>query len=674
MSTHFSNHLFESVLENLEDIVLIVDKDRRVLGGNWSDRIMKSGLPDEALPSCSVCWSSGSPRCTTCRIQDVIDTGEPSFETNNGPDFSFSFDVWYKPVMDQDQTVAGAMIILRDMTSIRTAEYKNQTNLIEAEEDNSRLLRAIEHAQSLAIETEASHESMSSFLANMSHDIRTPMTGVLGMTHLLRETKLNSEQAEYVDTAYGSAESLLTIINDILDFSKIEAGKLNLEQIPFDLVSVIEEVADLLALQAHEKGLDFIVKTDPDLPLQLIGDPTRVRQMIINMVGNAIKFTSTGEIELLVEREFGDGSASMIKVSIQDTGIGISPGALATLFEPFTQAENSTSREFGGTGLGLSICMLLAEMMGGEVGVESIVGEGSTFWFTMILDNVSDQEQTPGPTSISDLDECSSIICHPNTTTSGQLEELLSHLGIETFVSGDPGTAYAQISNMEQNPEQKIIALITSEFLAQDPSLWCEIAETDAAVFSLEKMGNRQDWPEDLANSLAGRITLPLKPRHLFREINALITGESPPERTAVKAEPQSVDLKNLSPLRILVAEDNQINQKVVHRFLSKLGIEKIEIVSNGEKALNLLASMDFDIVLMDIQMPVMDGQEAIDHIRQGNFAVRNKDIPIIALTANALAGDREKFIEAGANDYLSKPLDAGFLIEALDRWRPSES
>ncbi|MEL6188845.1 MAG: response regulator, partial [Myxococcota bacterium] len=493
------------------------------------------------------------------------------------------------------------------------------------------------------------------FLANMSHEIRTPMNGVLGMAELLRETPLSEQQASFVDTISGSGAALLNIINDILDFSKIEAGKLDLDTSEFELRAVVEDVAALLAAKAREKRLELVTRYEPGLPHHFTGDGGRVRQVLMNLAGNAVKFTHEGHILIDVSGKEREGTF-FLYVRIEDTGIGIPADKLTSIFEQFTQAESSTTRRFGGTGLGLSISRRLVEAMNGQMGVESVFGEGTTFWFELSLPAIS----RPQPLPVS-LVGRRVLLVEDLAVHRRVLEEELGSWGLEVTAVSRPEQAQVLLESAEKSGQPLELTIADARLLSEGstPRIVLKYAE-DAGGAGLDS---------DLECETV--LAKPLRRTLLRSAVERALTGRT---TLLVDAERDASARRTHGPvsseLRILVAEDNPVNRRVVAKMLE--GAQRtLVFAENGREALDAFRAEFFDVVLMDVSMPEMDGIEATEAIRQWEAAERRPRTPIVALTAHAMSGDRERFVEAGMDDYLTKPIQRSTLSETVERWVP---
>jgi two-component system, sensor histidine kinase and response regulator len=654
----YERDLLRELLENIPDSIYFKDRESRFLRVG-RELARKFGLsdPSEAVGKTDAdFFSPEHAREAYDDEQSIIRTGCPIVGKTEREIWPGGAERWVlttkMPFRDRTGSIIGTFGISKDITPLKEAE------------------RTLARARDLALE---SARLKAEFLANMSHEIRTPMNCIIGMAGLMMDTELTDEQRDFAETIRNSADSLLTIINDILDFSKIEAGKLVVERIPFDLLETVENTVELLAERAEAKGLELALWTDVDLPRSLFGDPGRIRQVLTNLLGNAIKFTESGEVLVRVtSRPVADDQVE-VRIAVTDTGIGVMPEVQRRLFEAFTQGDGSLTRRYGGTGLGLAISKQLVELMGGWIGVASEFGQGSTFWFTLQLQRRPGDAPEPGA-SIRLLSGKRVLVADPGINSRRVMRDYLQAWGLEPVEAHDAAGVLAALRSGVETGRPFDLAFLDlqtagagglglAEDIRRDPRLG------GTRLVMLTSLDLHLDLDAWHGAGVDGYLVKPIRLSRLQECLISLLAGG--PDSVPVPARVAGLTgLARARAVRVLVAEDNVVNQKIALRQLRKLGYTA-DAVANGFEAVEALTRTPYDIVLMDCQMPELDGYEATRRIRRAEEQGLRPDrapVYVIAMTANALEGNREGCLAAGMNDFVSKPVRLAELQAVLRR------
>jgi len=562
------------------------------------------------------------------------------------------FEYHYLPLRNQQSRIVGSMLVFQKITQIKEAEGAQNQAREEAEKAN---------------------QIKSQFLANMSHEFRTPMNGIIGMTGLLLDTSLNAQQLQYTEIVRSSAESLLRLVNDILDFSKFEAKKMEIEILDFDLLTTLEDVIDLLAIKAQEKGLELVCIVDPEIPLLVRGDPGRLRQILINLCGNAVKFTLQGSVTLRVGLEKEDSDHVNVRFEVIDTGIGIPSNQIESLFLPFTQVDPSSSRKFGGTGLGLAISLELVKLLRGDIGVQSQEGSGSTFWFTAQFEKQA-QKEHPDSFPMGDMKNVRILVIDDHPINRLLVKTLLEKWGCRSGEADHPSVAIQMLKEAKEASDPFQIAIVDMNLPDMDGLVLGKQLLAESKELSLIMMTSWTQRGDAARLSDAGFSAYLPKPlrQNQLRECIAAVLGRASDSQAAEKESSlitrHSLTEAQKTRIRILIVEDNPTNQLISTKMIQKMGYRS-EAVANGLEAVSALQRIPYDLVLMDGHMPQMDGLEATKIIRDSHSGVLNPEVPIIAMTGKASETDRINFLKAGMNDVLVKPVRSNELANAIELW-----
>jgi PAS domain S-box-containing protein len=658
--------LIWDLLDNIAAGIVIVDAQTHVIERvNATAAGLMGLLPEEIVgrPCHALMCTRDQDHCPVTDLGLEVDRKDCALRRSDGSTL---------PVLKTVKTIdlGGRTRLIETLVDISDGKRIEQ----ELRESNLHLKQATDKARELAAQAEKASAAKSEFLANMSHEIRTPLNGVIGMTGVLLETSLDDEQRGYAETIARSGEALLTLVSDILDFSKIEAGKLTLETLDFDLRVLLDDLHGMFAPRAADKGLALDYQIAPECPSLLQGDPGRLRQILINLLSNALKFTKAGRVALRVSLEDESEEDLLLKFWVRDTGIGIPKDKMDFLFDKFTQVDPSTTRLYGGTGLGLAISKQLSELMGGDIGVDSEPGRGSTFWFTVRLGK---QVSARAGNSLApvELANMRALVVDENNANRSIVVSLLARWGMRPAAASDSHWALLKLREAAGSGDPFSVAILDMDLPGiSGESLGRRILDEPeffgTRLVMMTSAGRRGDGARLAAAGFDAYLVKPVRPEDLRGALTAVLSSDSPKSSARGLVTRHFLREARRRSLRILLAEDDLTNQKVAQGFLARLGLE-VDTVSSGAAALEALRGFSYDLVLMDVQMPVMDGLEATRAIRDANNNALAPHVPIIALTARAMEGDREACLLAGMDDYLSKPITLQSLSRLLEKWLP---